>query len=156
MLEDVLGWVIVLIGAVFMRITDISVLDPIMSIGVAAFIMFNGLKNLKRVLDLFLEKTPSGIEIERLRQHLCELDGVLDVHHIHIRSLDGYNNYATMHIVTDADSRKIKQQVREELKEHGICHATLELEGSKENCGERHCHLDFEQSCESHHHHHHH
>lgn len=56
MLEDVLGWVIVLIGAVVMNFTDISILDPIMSIGVAIFILYNALKNLHTVVDLFLEK----------------------------------------------------------------------------------------------------
>ena len=58
MLEDVLGWAIVLIGAIIMNFTDIKIIDPIMSIGVALFILVNTLKNLKKILDLFLEKTP--------------------------------------------------------------------------------------------------
>ena len=57
MLEDVLGWVIVLIGAIVMNFTDIRIIDPIMCIGVAIFILINSLKNLKKVLDIFLEKT---------------------------------------------------------------------------------------------------
>ena len=63
MLEDVLGWVVVLIGAVVMRFTDISILDPIMSILVALFILINAFKNLKEVLDLFLEKAPHSISV---------------------------------------------------------------------------------------------
>ena len=55
MLEDVLGWVIVLIGAIVMNFTDIKIIDPIMSMGVAIFILINSIKNLKKVLDLFLE-----------------------------------------------------------------------------------------------------
>ena len=62
MLEDVLGWIIVLVGAIIMKFTDISIIDPIMSIGVAVFILINTLKNLKVVLDIFLEKTPKGID----------------------------------------------------------------------------------------------
>ena len=155
MLEDVLGWVVVLAGAVIMRFTDISVIDPVMSIGVAVFILVNAIKNLKDVLDLFLEKSPHGIEIEDIREHLCSIDGVEDVHHIHIRSIDGHRNYATMHIVTDEDNHEIKHKVREELKEHGICHATLELEASGEHCHEINGSGVRESSCGHHHHHHH-
>ncbi|HCC03699.1 MAG TPA: cation transporter, partial [Clostridiales bacterium] len=120
MLEDVLGWVIVLIGAVIMKFTDIKIIDPIMSIGVALFILINTLKNLKQILDLFLEKTPQNINIDHLKEHLQEIDEVEDIHHIHVWSIDGYNNYATMHIVTKSDNiKKIKKKIREELEEFG-------------------------------------
>ena len=155
MLEDVLGWAVVLLGAIIMKFTDIVILDPIMSIFVAIFILINALKNLKEVLNLFLEKIPHGIDIDEIEEHISEIEGVLNVHHIHIRSLNGNNNYATMHIVTDADGSTIKKKVREELKEHGIEHATLELETSLERCEETECLMNFENS-EGHHHHHHH
>ena len=154
MLEDVLGWVVVLVGAVIMRFTDIRLIDPIMSIGVALFIFINAIKNLKEATSLFLEKSPSGVDINEIKEHLAEIDGVLDVHHIHIWSMDGHNNYATMHIVTNADHHKIKEAVREELKEHGIRHATLELEHDGEHCAEEHCHIE-EHAHSGHHHHHH-
>ena len=85
MLEDVLGWIIVLIGAIIMNFTDIKILDPIMSIAVALFILYNSLKNLKKVLDLFLEKTPNDIDIEELKKHLLEVKGVEDIHHIRMK-----------------------------------------------------------------------
>ena len=156
MLEDVLGWVVVLIGAIVMRFTDISILDPIMSIGVALFIFINAIRNLKEVLDLFLEKVPEGLSVDEIREHICEIDGVLDVHHIHIRSIDGQSNSGTMHIVTDADAHTIKTLVREELAEHGIAHATLELERTGEACSEPHCHIERKSGGHHHHHHHHH
>ena len=156
MLEDVFGWVIVLVGAVVMRFTDFSILDAIMSVGVALFILVNAIKNLKEVLDLFLEKIPDGIKIEEIKNHLDEIDGIQNVHHIHIRSFDGINNYATMHIVTDLDAHNIKEKVREELKEHGIVHATLELETSDEHCHEENCHTDTEFNTHHNNHHHHH
>ncbi len=155
MLEDVLGWVVVLIGAVIMRFTDISIIDPILSICVAVFIFINAIKNLKEVLDLFLEKIPQDINIDEIKEHILHIDGVKGVHHIHIRSIDGHHNYATMHIVTDGDSHKIKDKVREELSEHGIVHATLELESENEHCHEEDCHIHFEHSSGHHHHHHH-
>ena len=156
MLEDVLGWAVVLVGAIVMRFTDFRVIDPIMSIGVALFIFINAIQNLKTALDLFLEKTPQGIDVDEIKEHLCEIDGVLDVHHIHVRSMDGQNNFATMHIVTDADGRRIKEKVREALAEHGITHATLELEAAGEACGEEHCHIQSHAHTGHHHHHHHH
>ncbi len=154
MLEDVLGWAVVLIGAIIMRFTDFPLIDPIMSIGVAVFIFTNAIKNLKEIIDLFLEKTPHGIDINEIKEHICEIEGVLDVHHIHIWSMDGQSNYATMHIVTNEDAHKIKHKIREELEEHGIGHATLELEAENEHCHEEQCHIEFTAKSTGHHHHH--
>ena len=50
MLEDVLGWIVVLVGAIVMRFTDFSLLDPVMSIGVSAFILINAIRNLKEII----------------------------------------------------------------------------------------------------------
>ena len=154
MLEDVLGWLVVLVGSVVMRFTDFYILDPLMSIGVALFILINAVKNLKEIADLFLEKTPSGVEMKKLSEHLCAIDGVLDVHHIHVWSLDGHNHCATLHIVINGEGHTIKEKVREELKEHGIPHATLELEEEHERCHEEVCHLETCSSSGHHHHHH--
>ena len=156
MLEDVLGWVVVLIGAIVIRFTDFTLLDPILSIAVALFIIYNAALNLKAALELFLEKIPHGICVEELQEHLCHIDGVEDVHHIHVWSIDGTNHYATMHIVTDADSHTVKDAVRAELREHGIHHATLELEATNEHCHEKVCHVEASEGGHQHHHHHHH
>lgn len=154
MLEDVLGWVVVLIGAIIMNFTDIRIIDPIMSIGVAAFILINTLKNLKQILDLFLEKAPHNINIDELKEYLLKIDEVENIHHIHVWSIDGYNNYATMHIVTKSNNiKEVKQKIREELEEHGICHAILETED--EICNEVECHPNINIEMEHHHHHHH-
>ena len=154
MLEDVLGWLVVLVGAVVMRFTDFYIIDPLMSIGVAVFILINTVKNLREVADLFLEKTPEGVSVAEIREHLLEIDGVADVHHIHIRSLDGHRHYATMHIVAEEDLHLIKEKVRAELREHGIVHSTLEIEAIGEHCHNKICVVESE--CQGHHHHHHH
>lgn len=156
MLEDVLGWLVVLVGAIIMRFTDIKIIDPLMSMGVAIFIFINAVKNLKEVLDLFLSKIPQNISVEEIKEHLLEIDGVKDIHHIHIWSMDGHHNYATMHVVADGDAHTIKHKIREELLEHGIGHATLELESENEHCHEENCYVHFEHSSGHHHHHHHH
>ncbi len=153
MLEDVLGWLVVLIGAVVMRFTDLWFIDPLMSIGVSAFIIIHAVKNLKSVLNIFLEKVPDGVDIAEIKQHLLKIDGVNDVHHIHIRSLDGTVNCAEMHIVIDGDFSSIKEKVRSELKEHGITHAAVELETADEICHEKLCRTEPSAAPHSHHHH---
>jgi cobalt-zinc-cadmium efflux system protein len=152
MLEDVLGWLVVLVGAVVMRLTDFPLIDPIMSIGVAVFILVHAVRNLKQITDLLLEKTPRNIQVRDIKQHISELDGVINVHHLHIWSMDGRNHYATMHIVTDADPHEIKARVRQELREHGIGHVTLELEAEGEHCHEEICHVEFSAHAGHHHH----
>ena len=154
MLEDVLGWALVLVGAVVMRFTDWWLLDPILSIAIAVFIFVGALKNLRAVLDLFLEKTPNGVSIEEIKAHACEIPGVCEVHHLHVWSMDGEHNYATMHVVCEGDWQEIKALLRAELAEHGITHVTLESERPGEHCDAEHCHV--EHTCTGHHHHHHH
>jgi cobalt-zinc-cadmium efflux system protein len=157
MLEDVLGWIVVLLGAIVMRFTDISLIDPILSVCVAVFILVNAIRNLTDVIGLFLEKTPKGIDVADLKEHIAKIEGVANVHHVHVWSLDGNRNYATLHIVTDSDPHETKERVRKELEEHGICHATLELESSEEFCHEENCKIDFStEHSHAHHHHHHH
>ncbi len=157
MLEDVLGWVIVLIGAIIMKFTDISLIDPILSIGVAAFILISALKTLKEIVDIFLEKTPDGVNLEEIKEHIISIDEVLDVHHIHIRSIDGFRNYATMHVVFEGKLPEVKAKVKEELAEHGIEHTTIEFEEKDEACDCKECEIKGEcGTCDHHHHHHHH
>lgn len=153
MLEDVLGWVVVLIGAVVMRLTNFLFLDPLLSIAVALFILINAVRTLKEALNLFLEKSPQGMGAEDIRSLLCSMEQIKDVHHIHLWSLDGQQVYATMHIVSNAEPHALKEQVRDTLFHHGIHHATLELEAEGEPCTEPHCHI--EAHCAHAHHHHH-
>lgn len=156
MLEDVLGWVVVLVGALVMRFTNLVLIDPLMSIAVTVFILVNAIRNLKTILEIFLEKTPNGVDIDEIREHLLQIDGVADIHHIHIWSMDGENNFATMHVVTDSDAHSIKDAIRGELKDHGIGHTTLELEGKNEHCHDAECHIETKITTGHHHHHHHH
>ena len=153
MLEDVLGWVVVLIGAIVMRFTDFYIIDPLMSIGVAVFIFISAIKSLKEILDIFLEKAP--LDVKEIKKHILEIDGIIDVHHIHLRSLDGHNSYATMHVVTNEKAQEIKIKIREELREHGITHATLELEAEDEICASHECWIQDTPTSKKHHHHHH-
>lgn len=156
MLEDVLGWAIVLIGAIVMKFVNIPIIDPILSIGVSSFIFVSALKNLKEVIDLFLEKTPRDIDIIDVKKELLKIEGIIDIHHIHIWSIDGYENLATLHVVTDNFETELKHKVKEELKKQGINHSTIELEKRDECCEDDHCEINHKKNTHTHHHHHHH
>lgn len=153
MLEDVLGWLVVLVGAVVMRFTDWKFIDPLMSIGVAVFILAHAVRHLKETLAVFCETVPTDVDVDELCHHLTKIDGVHDVHHLHVWSIDGNEHCATAHIVTDADGHTVKEAVRAELLKHGIAHVTLELEAVGEHCHAREC---TPAPCAHHGHHHHH
>ena len=153
MLEDVLGWIAVLIGAIVIKFTNFNLIDPILSILVAIYILIHALKSYKKIFNLFLEKTPEEIEIDELKEHILNINGVEGVHHIHIWSIDGYNHFATMHIVTDTKKvTELKKSIKEELSEHGISHTTIEIESKDECCDEEECCI---KEHTVHHHHHH-
>lgn len=156
MLEDVLGWVLVLIGAIVIKFSKITIIDPLMSIGVAIYILIHAIKSFKEVLNLFLDKIPLNLNLDELKNHLQKIDGVKEVHHIHAWSIDGVNNYATMHVVVDnQDFEQLKLLIKAELKEHGIVHTTIEFETESEKCQNLECApLDGDNQPFHHHHHH--
>ncbi|MCH5167262.1 MAG: cation transporter [Erysipelotrichales bacterium] len=156
MLEDVLGWVVVLIGSIIMKFTDISLIDSLMSIGIALFILINAIKNVKEALDLFLEKTPNNISSDDLINHLKEISGIKDVHHLHLWSIDGNQIIATIHIIcNEEDADIVKKKVREEMQEHGVNHVTIEIEKDEHDCDDLECNVSEANSSQQHHHHHH-
>lgn len=155
MMEDVLGWVVVLIGALVIKVTEINTIDSILSIGVACYVLFNALTSFKDIVDLFLEKVPSNVDVSELCEHLLEMKEVDDVHHVHVWSIDGVNNYATMHVVSDTKNiSKLKKEIREELEEHGINHVTIEIDSNKDECSDKECEVKHSNSHHHHHHHH--
>ncbi len=149
MLEDVLGWIVVLIGAIIMNFTNIKIIDSIMSIGVSIFVLIHATKEFKEILDLFLEKVPKDISIDKIKNNLLNVDGILDIHHIHVWSISGEEIFLTMHVVINKQDKEIKNIIRETLKKMNINHVTIEIEEKDEKCFDEHCHIKV-----SHTHHH--
>ena len=147
MLEDVLTWVVVLIGAVVMRVTDWTILDPLVSIGVAVYIFVHAIGHLREAADIFLEKVPTGYAVEDIKARVESIVGVSDAHHIHIRSIDGYTHAASLHVV--AEDISVIPKVKTILNERGIAHVTVEVE--RELCPQTACGL---VECHNHGHHH--
>ena len=157
MLEDVLGWICVLAGAVIMSLTDLYIIDPLMSICVSLFIIFHSVENMKSIFGIFLEKVPCDIDIADIREHLMNIEGISDVHHLHVWAFNEGTYLATMHIVTDSTASEIKGKVRKELLRYGIRHVTLEIEKNNETCPDRLCSISQKtnhEHCHSHQHRH--
>lgn len=152
MLEDVFGWVVVFVGAVILKFSKIDRIDALLSMIVSVFIFGNAILGLKEIVDLFLEKTPNNVAIDELRDHLLEIKGISDIHHIHVWSIDGSKNYATMHVVTkEKDIDEVKSLVKRELDGFGINHSTIEIENIK--CDEVSCEVHGDEVVGHHHHH---
>ena len=152
MLEDVLTWVVVLVGAVVMRFTDLSILDPLVSIAVAVYIFVHAIGHLRAAVDIFLEKVPDGYAVEDIQTRIEQMEGVQNAHHIHIRSIDGYTHAASLHVVSERTDAVAA--VTAALNEMGIPHVTVQVE--REACPQTACGLVERHNHGGHHHHHHH
>ncbi|MBR3131417.1 cation transporter [Candidatus Saccharibacteria bacterium] len=139
MLEDVLGWAVVLIGSIVIKLTGITVIDPILSLAIAIFILIEAAKNLREIVKIFLEITPKNIDLEEIKASIKRVKGVIDIHHIYVRSIDGEENHATLHVVVKKYDKKIKDSVKEVLKNHNISHSVIEVEQADEECQEKIC-----------------
>lgn len=140
MLEDVLGWIAVLIVSIIMLFVEVPILDPLLSIGISCFILFNVFKNLKVTLNVILEGVPSDIHVSEIKEKIMQLDNVEDVHDFHIWSLDSEYNIASMHIVVNENNNmhelqvKLKNEIKNALLKEGINHTTIEFETNDESC----------------------
>ena len=131
--EDVLGWIAVLVAGVVMSITGFTMLDPILSILITLYVLWNVGRRLKETLTILLQGVPEGVTILDVNDAIRTVPGVHDVHHTHVWSQDGERHVLTTHVVTDEDVRlgeagELRRRIKENLKRFGISHATIELE----------------------------
>lgn len=142
LLEDVLGWAAVLVGGTILRSTGLTWIDPLLSIGIAGFILFNAFRMLREGTGILMQRLPGGIDMEAVRTRLLELPHVSGVHDQHAWTLDGHYTVLTVHLVVDTVDPTVmlavKQQARTALDRSGIQHATIELESSQEVCSLQH------------------
>lgn len=138
-LEDVLGWAAVLVGSIVMMFYDVPVLDPILSLGIAAFILVNVYKNMKSVFQIVLQGVPENLSEEKIREVVRTFSEVKDAHDIHVWSMDGNYNIVTLHVVVSSalsvsQQEELKTRVKESLKKLSIKHSTVELETERYQC----------------------
>lgn len=139
LMEDVLGWLAVLIVAVVLLFVEWPILDPLLSIGFTLFILYNVTKSFSRTSKLFLQGTPDGKLSTDIQKHLHSIDGVTDVHHLHLWSLDGEHHVLTAHVVVNqvmdvSQQQRLKEVIANLLKEFHLEHTTIELEFPAEVC----------------------
>ena len=137
LIEDVIGWVAVLIVSVVLMFYDLPILDPLLSVAIIAYVLFNVIKNLKETFLVFLQGVPSDIDFNKIEKEILDLDDVRSVHRVHVWSLDGASNVMTIHVVinyveTSKEMLEAKAKVREVLSEYSIEHSTIEIELPKE------------------------
>lgn len=142
LLEDLYGWVIVLIGTIVMHFTGWTWIDPLLAILLTVFILWNVLRSLKETLFLLLQGKPSGFHSAKFSSEVIALESVAAVDTVRVWSLDGVQNVLSLriHVHSLQDHLKIehiKRQIREIASRHTVLpqHVTIETCLAGDACG---------------------
>ncbi len=134
-MEDVMGWIAVLVVSIIMKFANIPVLDPILSLCISFWVLSNVYKNIKATFMVFLQSMPEDIKTEQLKNELSGIEGVISIHDLHLWSLDGESHVMTLHVVTcNDDTAEIKQNILKISSEYHITHTTIEFESPDSVC----------------------
>jgi cobalt-zinc-cadmium efflux system protein len=138
LLEDVLGWAGILVGGTIIYFWKIYIIDPLLTIGLTVFILYNITKNLREAINILMQGVPKHINLEAVKKDILSIKGVIGIHDIHIWSLEGETDVFTAHVVLDDETLKkqpeqTKQTIKETLLKHHIEHSTIEIE-SRYHC----------------------
>lgn len=144
LLEDVLGWVAVLIVAIVLMFVDWPILDPLLSVAFTLLILVNVGRNLWATIKLFVQANPDPSLYRDVETVLAKLPDVSDIHHLHFWSLDGESHVLTAHLVVERDLNaaeysELKQLIDQRLADYKLSHTTIELEFPSENCRDNSC-----------------
>ena len=139
LLEDVLGWVAVLIVSLVLMVWEVPILDPILSIGFTLFILFNVVRSLWASVKVFLQAVPGDVDVQQLMEQMCQPAAVGGVHHVHVWSLDGEHHVFSAHVELKDELPMeqvlaLKQQFRTLVLDFGFAHSTIEVEWPGEGC----------------------
>tara|TARA_R110000868_G_scaffold121818_1_gene323228 strand:- start:339 stop:1223 length:885 start_codon:yes stop_codon:yes gene_type:complete len=139
LLEDVLGWIAVLIVSIILQFKDWYFLDPALSIGVTLFILYGVSRRLWDTLFLLLQGVPADLDSEKIKNKLLAVNYVETVHHTHVWSLDGEHHVLTTHLVLKniSDYKEI-DEVRntaiDAIQEFNFSHYTIQIELDDKTC----------------------
>lgn len=142
LLEDVLGWAAVLLGGIIIHYTDWAIVDPLLSVAISCFILYNAVGTLRQGTGILMQEIPAQLDMQAVRSTLMAIPHVTDLHDQHTWTLDGSFIIHTVHlVVADVDLKAVleaKAAARNALQQMGIHHATIELEWAEEHCGLQH------------------
>lgn len=134
-MEDVLGWVAVLIVSITMMFVDLPILDPLLSIAISIWVMSNVYKNIRETFKVLLQAIPDSVDTEALENEIKQIPEVESIHDLHIWSLDGESHIMTLHIVTESkEKRSIKSRIIAISEKYHIVHVTIEMESADYDC----------------------
>lgn len=136
-MEDVLGWIGVLVISIVMIFVNLPILDPILSISITIWVLYNVYKNLKATFNILLQAFPKNVDVKKLTKEIEAIDNVISIHDLHIWTQDGNSHVMTLHIVAEKNYEAIKLKVREMVKAYNIDHVTIELEDKYSSCEEK-------------------
>jgi cobalt-zinc-cadmium efflux system protein len=139
LIEDVLGWIAVLIVSVSLLVSDIHILDPLLSILITCYVLYNVIRNLKKTVAIFLQAAPADLDVHAIEHRLASITNVLSTHHTHAWSLDGEHHVLTTHLVVPAGATKedilqVKREAFQIVEDIDIAHTTIEVEYEDEDC----------------------
>ncbi len=140
LMEDVLGWVAILIVSIVLLFKDIQYLDPALSLLITIYILWNVVTRLKETLVIFLQGEPTDVDRAEIEAEILKIKNVESIHHTHIWSLDGEHHVFTTHLklgpIQDLNEMlSIKNQLKEIMKKYPFEHYTIETEIDAERCG---------------------
>lgn len=141
LIEDVMGWVAVLIGSICIMLFQWNWLDPVLAITISLFVLFNVVKRLSQTVSVFLQGNPDPEGLKTFREKVSQMPNIVEVHDVHFWSLDGVRHVLSLHAVLKDlnQGAQTKEEIRRLSKALGDCHITLEIESQTE-----HCHDDCE------------
>ncbi len=128
---DMLGSVGAILAAVIMLATGWYLADPILSIGIGLLLLWSAWRLLRESVDVLLESSPSGIDMDEVREAIRGIDGVVDVHDLHVWTVTSGFNALSSHVEVsgDRDWSEILLDLAKRLRERfGITHITVQPE----------------------------
>ena len=158
MLGDTLSTAAVIVGGAAIAFTGLTWIDPALSLAIAALILWSSVSIVRETLNILLEGTPAGISLAEVRSSLALIDGVEDVHDLHVWSLGSQTRALATHVrIADlplSESNLILDAIRAALKsQFRICHTTIQFEHAE--CAAAHGCVMEEVEMDEHAHHHH-
>lgn len=136
-LADALGSIAVIGAGVLILLFGWNIVDPIVTLGIAAYILWLALSEIGSVIRILMLGVPPDVDVERLLAAMRKIEGVEDVHHVHVWAIDEHRNSLEAHIVVPdgaADNaREVKDRIRALMRDRfDITHTTLEVERASE------------------------
>ena len=133
-LEDTLGWVTVILMAIVLRFTDWYILDPLLSLAISFFILSKALPRFWSTLKIFLDAVPEGVDIQKIKTDLAELDHVASINQLNLWTMDGLEKNAIVHVCLKEmeHMETCKESIRIFLKDCGFQNITIEVDADLE------------------------